>query len=224
MRLIYFLTDEILILLLLILVDMKKEPINVFGEWALSGRDEPMAKGHADAVKAMLELAITDQKKFSFLDVGCGNGWVVRKLVNHPECQYAAGVDGSEHMIAKAKSIDQTGNYFCQDIRHWIPSMTFDVVHSMEVFYYVEKPDLLIQNIFDSWINPGGKLIMGIDFYYENTSCHTWQEDCGVSIMQLFPKDTWINYFKAAGFKNVSYFHLGAKEVWEGTLVVMGDK
>ena len=78
---------------------MKKDPINVFGNWVLTGQDERMAEGHADSVKAMLELAITDQKKFSFLDVGCGNGWVVRKLANHPECQYAAGVDGSEYMI-----------------------------------------------------------------------------------------------------------------------------
>ncbi len=207
-----------------ILIWMKKDPINVFGGWALSGRDEQMAEGHADSVKAMLELAITDQKKFSFLDVGCGNGWVVRKLAKHSKCQYAAGVDGSEYMIAKARSFDNTGNYFCEDIRKWMPEMTFDMVHSMEVFYYVEQPDALIQNIFDFWLNPRGKLIMGIDFYYENTSCHTWQEDCGVSIMQLFPKKTWINFFKKAGFKNVSYRHLGVKEGWEGTLVVMGEK
>jgi SAM-dependent methyltransferase len=203
---------------------VKKDPINVFGDWALSGRDVLMAEGHAGSVKSMLELVTTDLKNFSFLDVGCGNGWVARKLVNHPECQYSAGVDGSEHMIAKAQSIDKTGNYFCEDIRQWNPPETFDIVHSMEVFYYVEQPDILIQNIFDFWLHPGGKLIMGIDFYYENTSCHTWQEDCGVTIMQLFPKTTWIDYFKKAGFKNVSSFHLGKKESWEGTLVVMGYK
>ncbi|MDA9596869.1 class I SAM-dependent methyltransferase [Flavobacteriaceae bacterium] len=203
---------------------MKKDPINVFGDWALSGRDERMAQGHSDSVKAMLGLVLSDKKKFSFLDVGCGNGWVVRKLNKHPQCQYTAGVDGSEHMIAKAKSIDETGNYYCQDIRQWTPYMTFDVVHSMEVLYYVEKPDVLIQNIFYSWLNSGGKFIMGIDFYHENTSCHSWQEDCGVTIMQLFPKNTWINFFKKAGFKNVSSYHLGLKEGWAGTLVVMGEK
>lgn len=203
---------------------MKKDPINVFGDWALTGRDERMAQGHASSVKAMLELATKDLKDFTFLDTGCGNGWVVRKLVNYPECQYAAGVDGSEHMIAKAKSIDESGNYFCEDIRQWEPSMTFDLVHSMEVFYYLEKPDKLIQNVFDFWLNPGGKLIMGIDFYYENTTCHSWQEDCGVNIMHLFPKKTWINFFKKAGFKNVSSHHFGAKENWKGTLVLMGKK
>jgi trans-aconitate methyltransferase len=183
-----------------------------------------MAHGHADSVNAMLDQVITTQKEFSFIDVGCGNGWVVQEMVNHPECKYAAGVDGSEHMIARAKSIDEKGNYFCEDIRHWMPKMTFDIVHSMEVFYYVEHPDSLIQNIFDFWLSPGGKLIMGIDFYLENKSCHTWQEDCGVNIMKLFPKDTWIEYFKSAGFKNITSNHLGVKENWEGTLVVMGEK
>ena len=203
---------------------MNKDPINVFDNWALIGRDEQMAKGHAVSVKEMLKLAITGKKKFSFLDVGCGNGWVVRKMAKNNECSFAAGVDGSVHMIAKAKSVDEIGNYFCQDIRQWMPEMTFDIVHSMEVFYYLENPDTLIQNIFDFWLNPKGKLIMGIDFYYENTSCHNWQEDCEVNIMQLLPINTWVNFFRKAGFKNVSARHLSVKEDWEGTLVVMGEK
>ena len=130
---------------------MKKDPIDVFDNWALIGRDERMAEGHAVSVKEMLKLAITGQKKFSFLDVGCGNGWVVRKMAKNTECLFSAGVDGSVHMIAKAKSVDKIGNYFCEDIRLWMPEMTFDIVHSMEVFYYVEHPDVLIQNIFDFW-------------------------------------------------------------------------
>ena len=203
---------------------MKKDPIDVFDNWALIGRDERMAKGHAVSVKEMLKLAITGQKKFSFLDVGCGNGWVVRKMAKNNECQFAAGVDGSVRMIAKAKSVDEIGSYYCEDIRQWMPEMTFDIVHSMEVFYYVENPDTLIQNIFDFWLNPKGKLIMGIDFYYENTSCHNWQEDCGVNIMQLLPINTWVNFFRKAGFKNVCFRHLSVKEDWEGTLVVMGEK
>ena len=203
---------------------MKKDPIDVFGNWALTGRDERMAQGHEDSVKAMLELAITDQKKFSFLDVGCGNGWVVRELVDHPHCQYAAGVDGSQHMIDKAKSMGIGGDYFCEDIRDWTPSTTFDVVHSMEVFYYVEQPDALIRNIFDFWLNPGAKLIMGIDFYQENTPCHSWQEDCGVNTMQLFSKNTWISFFTEAGFRKITSYHFGAKDNWKGTLVVMGEK
>lgn len=203
---------------------MKKDPIDFFDHWALTGRDEQMAKGHTSSVKSMLEQVIPDQKKFNFLDVGCGNGWVVRELVDHPLCQYAAGVDGSHRMIAKAKSLSVGGNFFLEDIRNWIPPVLFDVVHSMEVFYYMEQPDELIKNIFDFWLKPGGKLIMGVDFYQENTPCHTWKEDCGINTMQLFSKKTWIEFFENAGFMKTSSHHIGAKEDWKGTLVVMGEK
>ena len=127
-------------------------------------------------------------------------------------------------MIDKAKSMGVGGDFFCGDIRCWIPSRTFDIVHSMEVFYYVEQPDILIRNICDFWLNPMGKLIMGIDFYHENTPCHSWQEDCGINIMQLFSKNTWISFFTEAGFRKITYYHFGAKDNWKGTLVVMGEK
>ena len=43
-----------------------------------------MEKGHAVSVGDMLNFALKERvdkgKKFSFLDVGCGNGWVVRKV------------------------------------------------------------------------------------------------------------------------------------------------
>ena len=206
------------------LIEMKKNPIDIFSNWALVGRDETMAQGHEDSVEEMLELATIDNIKFSFIDVGCGNGWVVRKILDNPHCEYAAGVDGSQNMIDKAKSMGVRGDFFCRDIRCWIPPRTFDIVHSMEVFYYVEQPDILIRNIFDYWLNPKGKLIMGIDFYHENTPCHSWQEDCLINIMQLFSKNTWISFFTEAGFRKITSYHFGVKDNWKGTLVVMGEK
>ncbi|MGB2245967.1 MAG: hypothetical protein ACPH19_07575, partial [Flavobacteriaceae bacterium] len=65
---------------------MKRTPTTVFGEWAERGRDEGMAKGHQQAVDHMLGLVLSDQKAFSFLDAGCGNGWVVRQVSQHPKC------------------------------------------------------------------------------------------------------------------------------------------
>ena len=48
-----------------------------FDAWALNGRDLSMEKGHSKAVNKFLRsIDFTDS--FSFLDVGCGNGWVVR--------------------------------------------------------------------------------------------------------------------------------------------------
>ena len=74
---------------------MKRIPTAVFSEWAEIGRDERMAKGHEVAVNNMLEYALKDKKKFSFIDAGCGNGWVVRLVKAHKGCVAAAGVDGA---------------------------------------------------------------------------------------------------------------------------------
>ena len=48
-------------------------------------KDLGMQKNHERAVSRMLEiLTININKSYSFIDAGCGNGWVVRKMLeNH---------------------------------------------------------------------------------------------------------------------------------------------
>jgi len=203
---------------------MKNNPISVFGRWAEDGRDEGMAKGHLPAVDHMLEVALDGLTNFRFIDVGCGNGWVVRKVSQLTECKDALGVDGAEKMIEKATSLDTKNTYECANLMSWQPKETADVVHSMEVFYYVPHPDQLIQNIYKHWLKKNGRLIMAVDFYTENTVSHSWPEDCGVQGMQLFSEAEWQQFFKNAGFKDVRSWRYGAKEGWAGTLVVMGVK
>ena len=57
----------------------------VFGKWAEEGKDVGMEEGHMASVSEMLDFAIKEReeikKKYSFLDIGCGNGWVDRKSV-----------------------------------------------------------------------------------------------------------------------------------------------
>ena len=51
----------------------------VFDRWATAGRSEEMEEGHGVTVGKFLG-SISFKKPFSFLDIGCGNGWVVRKI------------------------------------------------------------------------------------------------------------------------------------------------
>ncbi|MEJ2260608.1 MAG: methyltransferase type 11, partial [Nitrosopumilaceae archaeon] len=64
----------------------------IFDEWAENGRAELMEKEHGKNVSKFLEK-ISFEKPFSFLDVGCGNGWVVRKIASHPNCTKSIGID-----------------------------------------------------------------------------------------------------------------------------------
>ncbi len=74
-----------------------------FDEWAKIGRSELMEKEHSKTVLKFLN-SIRFVKPFSFLDVGCGNGWVVRKISQIQNCKLAVGIDKSQNMITKPKS------------------------------------------------------------------------------------------------------------------------
>lgn len=203
---------------------MKRLPTVVFGEWAELGRDEGMEKGHQQAVDEMLSMVLKGRKQFSFIDAGCGNGWVVRQVSKHPECVSATGVDGAQQMIDKALKSDLNNSYSCADLSNWNPNKPVDIVHSMEVVYYLKDPFAYLQNVYDYWLNTGGILIFGLDFYEENTVSHSWPEDCGVSTMQLFTEDHWVGLLHDAGFSNVESFRYGSKEGWAGTLILKGEK
>lgn len=203
---------------------MKRIPTTVFSEWAAIGRDERMAKGHEVAVKNMLDYALRGLDNYSFIDAGCGDGWVVRLVKANKGCVVAAGVDGAQMMIEKALSIDPTGAYYHADLGNWAPNRKVDVVHSMEVVYYLYDPKGFVANVYKNWLKENGRLIVGLDFYKENTVSHSWPEDCGVSIMQLLPEATWIGFFKDAGFSNVQSWRVDVKENWAGTLVITAVK
>ena len=197
-------------------------PINVFSDWAQNGKDEGMERNHNRSVMNMIDFACNGLPEYSFIDAGCGNGWVVRHISNDLKCNSAIGVDGSFNMINKAKNLDNKNQYHCEDLLKWNPQSKVDIVLSMEVFYYFENPGLLIKHINNNWIKSGGRLIMGIDYYQENEASHSWQKDCGISIMKLLSEKKWIGFFENAGLKNVKSWRNGQDKEWGGTLVVTG--
>ena len=199
----------------------------VFGEWAENGKDEGMEKGHASSVNAILKFALEERilinKSFNFLDLGCGNGWVVRKLINEPLCNIALGVDGAEQMISNAKKRGEEENYIHSDIEDYQPCTRFDLVHSMEVMYYLSDPLSIIKKIEDSWLNPDGRLIIGLDLYYENKDSHSWEAKVNTPMLML-KESEWIDLFNQAGFLDVESWQVNKSQDWAGTLVVTGKK
>ena len=99
-----------------------RKATDVFGEWAEIGKDEGMEKGHSASVDEMLEFSLNERaqinRKFKFLDLGCGNGWVARRVIKDPLCKEAIGVDGAEQMITIAKSRGETEQYIPVSYTH----------------------------------------------------------------------------------------------------------
>jgi SAM-dependent methyltransferase len=191
---------------------MRRTPIEVFNDWAENGKDVGMENGHEASVNHMLDFATKSIENFSFIDAGCGNGWVVRNVSNFPHCSKAIGIDGSLKMIKKAKKLDKFNDYICEDLYNWMPKNKVDLVHSMEVFYYFENPNKLINHIYSNWLKTDSRLIIGIDYYFENIISHSWPDDCGVSIMKLFSENEWVEFFKKSGFKGVNSWKFGQKK------------
>ena len=201
--------------------------IDIFGEWAKEGRDVGMEKAHEISVNEMIDFALEERsnigERFSFFDLGCGNGWVVRKVARSKLCNKAVGIDGAKQMIVNAESKGGGAKYILADINSFHPSEKYDVVHSMEVLYYLDDPSELLKRISDSWLNDGGRLIIGIDHYYENIDSHSWQEKLGTKMLMLKEVD-WIHIFKIAGLNEVESWRSNKDENWAGTLVITGKK
>ena len=202
----------------------RRPPIDVFSDWAINGKDVGMEKNHKLSVDNMIEFSVNTLNSFTFLDAGCGNGWVVRKVSKLNKCIKSIGVDGSQKMIEKAKSIDKKNKYYCENLLDWKPKNKIDLVHSMEVFYYFKNPEKLIKHIYSSWLKKNSRLIIGIDYYSENKTSHSWPNECGISIMSLFSEKKWKNFFSEAGFYKIKTWKVGEKKDWGGTLIITGIK
>ena len=204
-----------------------RQATDVFGEWAEKGRDIGMAKGHAVSVSEMLSFVMKERKeldkKFSFLDLGCGNGWVVRDVLKNPLCNRAVGIDGAKQMIVNAESNGGDGEYILADIDSYNSFEKFDAIHSMEVLYYLKNPKDIVKKITDSWLNAGGRLIAGIDLYHENTESHSWEEKVGTRMLMLKEAE-WLQMFKDAGLSKVKSWRSNKSSDWAGTLVLTGIK
>ena len=202
----------------------EKKATEIFSQWVLDGKDEGMEKNHSNAVNVMLDEIIGSQTDpFSIIDAGCGNGWVVRKVNNHPLCLKAIGVDGSKEMIDKARSLDSDGTYFYSDLMDWSPKKKVNFVHSMEVLYYLREPEKLITHILENWLLKKGTIIMGMDHYLENLSSHSWPTDLN-TYMNLMSIKEWITLFKDCGVSQIVSFQTNKSQNFPGTLVLKGKK
>ncbi len=202
------------------------EAINLFNQWVETGKDDGMELNHTPSVNSMFNLIPSKilNSNFRFLDVGCGNGWVVKKTSSFKECTYAVGIDGAEKMILKAISNDKKSKYLTVDLNQLGDYKdNFDIIFSMEVFYYLNNPQTTINHIFNNLLNKNGCFIIGIDHYLENKPSLKWPIDLNVH-MWTYSILQWKALFRSVGFKNIVVEQFGQKNDWSGTLVLYGEK
>ena len=199
-----------------------------FDEWAQNGRAELMEEEHGKNVLKFLE-SISFGKPFIFLDVGCGNGWVVRKIAKEENCKKSIGIDKSKKMIiqARKKTESKKEEYIHTDIESMRNRVKFDFIFSMESLYYADSIEIALEKIY-KLLKPGGQFFCGTDFYTDNKATARWAGMMKIQ-MHLHSKKEWKEFFKNAGFdvKTKNIKDLKNKKKWKreyGTLFIIGTK
>ena len=199
-----------------------------FDKWAQNGRAELMEEEHGKNVLKILE-SISFDKPFTFLDVGCGNGWVVRKIAKEENCKKSIGIDKSKKMIIQAeKKIEsKKEEYIHTDIESIKNRGKFNFIFSMESLYYADSIEIALEKIY-KLLKPGGQFFCGTDFYTDNKATARWAGIMKIQ-MHLHSKKEWKEFFKNAGFdvKTKNIKDLKNKKKWKreyGTLFIIGTK
>jgi SAM-dependent methyltransferase len=194
-------------------------------------RTKPILLSDYSARPFVLDMCepIKDARIF---DLGCGEGYVSRQLINRGAASVVA-IDISEKMIDSAKSIETVGiSYSVGDARSMAEydSESFDLVLAMFLFNYlnVEESAQTIKEIFRI-LKPGGRFVMAVPhpslpflrkkefpFYFEPNGNYfsgrntlfpgqIWRLDRVPVNVQCVHK-TWEDYFacfEAGGFKQM---------------------
>lgn len=200
--------------------------IETFNNWAALDKDKSMEKGHYSSVDKMFRILKKETRilksNFSFIDIGCGNGWVIRKISKNPCCNYALGIDGAENMIKKALTY-KVGHFIKKDIEEFKFEKKFDIIFSMETLYYLNDIDKFIKNLYNNGLKIGGSIIIGIDHYKENTSTLTWEKEYNLQTNTL-SINQWYKKLSKYRFSKIKIYQYGQKKDWEGTLILHAQK
>ena len=176
-----------------------------FNRWAEAGRGEGMEQDHLPITLPVLEkmrLAATD----NVLDVGCGSGWLARRLAERVTEGRVVGMDVSDEMIrvARRTSLDFENIFYATGEVGEIPweANFFNHVISVESAYYWPEPAAGVREIFRV-LRPGGRAWILINYYRDNLYCHQWGPLLAVPTHLLLAEE-WAEFFRAAGFVGIA--------------------
>ena len=199
-----------------------------FDKWAQNGRAELMEIEHGKNVSKFLQTVSFD-KPFTFLDVGCGNGWVVRKIAKEEKCKKSIGIDKSKKMILEAIKKTSIGKekFIHTDIETWKYKGKFDFIFAMESLYYADSIEIALEKIY-KMLKPEGQFFCGTDFYTDNKATARWASIMKIQ-MHLHSKKEWKKFFQNTGFlvKTKHIKDLKNAKKWKreyGTLFIIGTK
>ena len=183
----------------------RADVVQTFDDWAQSGRADAMADGHWSRTEQIIER-MNLQPDMTMLDVGCGNGYAVRAMLDKIGKQgYGVGIDVSSGMVTKAAELskDYPNASFIEASAEGLPfeGHTFDHILSVEVIYYAQVMDDFLAEM-RRVLKPGGRLWVMVDYYREHTFSRVWGDLLGFPVHYL-SEENYRQRFNKTDFQNV---------------------
>ncbi|SFC24355.1 class I SAM-dependent methyltransferase [Pseudoalteromonas denitrificans] len=115
-------------------------------------------------LQAYISVKLPDRiGKISVLDVGCGNGFILRECINiGADFNACMGIDLDENLIAEAKTKSPAGfKYHCQRLEEFAADgLKFDIIITSGFFAYFDNHHMKsISLILKNMLNPNGLMI-----------------------------------------------------------------
>ena len=177
-----------------------------FNRWAEAGRGESMEQDHLPITLPVLEkMRITPSD--NLFDIGCGTGWLSRRLAKLVPEGRVVGMDISDEMIHRARvaSVDVENLVFVVGVAEEIPweANFFARAISIESAYYWPDPAKGLREIHRV-LHEGGSAWIVINYYRDNPHSHQWGQMLAVPT-HLLSGDEWAAMFREAGFVDVEH-------------------
>lgn len=142
-----------------------------FNRWARWGVGTDMEQIHLRmAQKTLKEMNLSPSQRI--LELGCGEGWASRLMAQMAgEDSRVVAMDIADEMVrcAKNKSVGMGNMSFVCGAAEYIPFQDsfFDVVLSIEAFYYIKNQDKALRELYRV-MAPNGRLYLLIVFHKDN--------------------------------------------------------
>jgi ubiquinone/menaquinone biosynthesis C-methylase UbiE len=176
----------------------------VFESWGQDDHADGMETEHWPRVSQVFDLI--EPSDGDYLEVGVGNGYGLASMATHQFAEgRCLGMDLSASMVKRARERTKgLGNVRVEvgDFLTWdFAARRFEVIFSMEVFYYFKDIQAGISKAW-SILNPGGTLWVAVNFYEENQESADWPERLGTPMQRWSARD-YVEGFERTGFKAV---------------------
>lgn len=176
-----------------------KKPQGKLGKFIINA----MNKGHAPLSRwALTVFPPADGERF--LDVGCGGGGNLVKILKQNPLSYGEGIDYSPVSVECSRRVTQNFTGRCKILQGDVMQLpyeknTFDRVVSFESIYFWPNP---ITGVSEIWrvLKPGGKFMLALEMVEPNTG-KFWSTRC--QGMKIYTEQELTLFLEKSGFENI---------------------